>query len=238
MNMQMDIEYFDCVTSTNSVLADMAKNGALPGKTVVAWMQTEGRGRLGRTFVSPRGGIYMSMLLKNDDTMLLTARAGVAIKRAIEEITGLRVQIKWVNDILINGRKVAGILAQGMQDLVVVGVGINFCVDLRDLGSELADSAASLYKSRDDARVDAVDLVNAVARHMYGLAAETDNSRWLGEYRASSAVIGRRVNVWQAGVKTGSGMAVSVDDSCALHVLDESKGEMILSTGEITLRLD
>jgi len=234
---KIDIDYFDEVTSTNEVLRQMALDGEEPGKTVVAWKQTAGRGRLGRTFESPRGGIYISMLLEADSSMTLTAKAGVAAKRAIEEITDRKVQIKWVNDILYKGRKVAGILAQGIGDLVVVGIGINFNTDLKALGPELKDSASSLYNSWEEPDSDSMDLVNSLVRHMYDLAGDSDQS-WLREYRAASAVMGKKVRVFQAGRQTGSGVVTGIDDNCALHVLDEKKGEMILSTGEITIRLD
>jgi len=72
---------------------------------------------------------------------------------------------------------------------------------------------------------------------MYGLAENPDTPSWLDEYRSASVVIGKKVNIFQAGVRTGSGIATQIDENCALHVLDEKKGEVILSTGEITLRL-
>lgn len=238
----VDIDYYDEVTSTNEVLRQMALDGAKPGKTVVAWKQSAGRGRLGRTFESPRGGIYVSMLLPAESSMTLTARAGVAAKRAIEEVTDKKVQIKWVNDILYKGRKVAGILAQGIEDKVVVGIGINFNTDIKALGPELKDSAISLYNSWEEPDSDAVDLVNSLVRHMYELSwdigPQGPDASWLHEYRSASAVIGKRVKVFQAGRQTGSGLVSGIDDNCALHVLDEKKGEMILSTGEITIRLD
>ncbi len=233
----IDIDYYDEVTSTNEILRQMALDGAKPGKTVVAWKQSAGRGRLGRTFESPEGGIYISMLLPADSSMTLTAKAGVAAKRAIEEVTGKRVQIKWVNDILYKGRKVAGILAQGLGETVVVGIGINFNTDMGALGPELKDSASSLYNSWEEPDSDAMDLVNSLVRHMYALAGDDDPS-WLREYKGASAVTGKKVKVFQAGRQTGSGVVTEIDDNCALHVLDEKKGEMILSTGEITIRLD
>lgn len=233
----IDIDYYDEVTSTNEILRQMALDGAKPGKTVVAWKQSAGRGRLGRTFESPEGGIYISMLLPADSSMTLTAKAGVAAMRAIEEVTGKRVQIKWVNDILYKGRKVAGILAQGLGETVVVGIGINFNTDMGALGPELKDSASSLYNSWEEPDSDAMDLVNSLVRHMYALAGDDDPS-WLREYKGTSAVTGKKVKVFQAGRQTGSGVVTEIDDNCALHVLDEKKGEMILSTGEITIRLD
>jgi len=235
--MNIDICYYDDITSTNEVLKQMALDGAEAGKVLVAWHQSQGRGRLGRTFESPSGGIYMSMLLDNDNTMLLTAKAAVATRRAIEQNTDRKVGIKWVNDIILNGKKVAGILAQGAGDKVVVGIGINFCTDIAAMDSSVRDIADSLYKKWQTPECDAIDIVNTLVREMYDLACETDTSSWLEEYRSASVVLGKKVNIFQAGQRTGSGTALSIDENCALHVLDEKKGEVILSTGEITLRL-
>jgi BirA family biotin operon repressor/biotin-[acetyl-CoA-carboxylase] ligase len=235
--MNIDICYYDDITSTNEVLKQMALDGAESGKVLVAWHQSQGRGRLGRTFESPAGGIYMSMLLDNDNTMLLTAKAAVATRRAIEQNTDRKVGIKWVNDIMLNGKKVAGILAQGVADKVVVGVGINFCTDIAAMDASVRDIADTLYKKWQTPECDAIDIVNSLVREMYDLASESDTSSWLEEYRSASIVLGKKVNIFQAGQRTGSGTAVSIDENCALHVLDEKKGEVILSTGEITLRL-
>jgi len=236
--MNIDICYYDDITSTNEVLKQMALDGAESGKVLVAWHQSQGRGRLGRTFESPAGGIYMSMLLDNDNTMLLTAKAAVATRRAIEQNTDRKVGIKWVNDIMLNGKKVAGILAQGVADKVVVGVGINFCTDIAAMDASVRDIADTLYKKWQTPECDAIDIVNSLVREMYDLASESDTSSWLEEYRSASIVLGKKVNIFQAGQRTGSGTAVSIDENCALHVLDEKKGEVILSTGEITLRLN
>ncbi len=234
--MNIDISYYDDITSTNEVLKQMALDGAQSGKVLVAWHQSQGRGRLGRSFESPKGGIYLSMLLDNDSTMLLTAKAAVATRRAIEQNTDRKVGIKWVNDIILNGKKVAGILAQAVNDKVIVGIGINFCTDIDALDPAVRDIADTLYKKWQTPECDAIDIVNTLVREMYDLASEKGPS-WLDEYRGASVVLGKKVNIFQAGVRTGSGIATAIDENCALHVLDEKKGEVILSTGEITLRL-
>ena len=235
--MKADITYYDCVTSTNALLLAEAAEGAEPGRTLVAWKQMQGRGRLGRLFESPEGGIYMSMLTETDSSMLLTAKAAVAVKRAVEQETGRKVRIKWVNDILCNGKKVAGILAQGAGKLTVTGVGINFTTAPEAFSPQVRDSVISLYGPGEKTRDDAVRIAELIAENMYTLAESQDDSSWFDEYRAGSAVLGHRVDVFQGGVKTGSGTAVLIDEKCALHVIDERKGEMILSTGEVTLRL-
>ena len=120
--------------STNTDLRALALTGAAEGTTLIADTQTGGRGRRGRTFASPEGGVYLSTLLRpapNTKTGLITCLAAVAACRAIESLCSLWVEIKWVNDLYLNGRKVAGILAEGVLapdgtlSAVVIGIGIN-----------------------------------------------------------------------------------------------------------------
>src|SRR5688500_14004340 len=125
--------------STNDVAARLAELGAEEGTTVVAEMQTAGRGRHGRVWFSPSGaGLYVSVIIRpgsgtlheNNPAGLLTLASGVAIAEAVRAVTGLPAQIKWPNDVLIGGRKLAGILAEaavqaGALQFVVVGFGVN-----------------------------------------------------------------------------------------------------------------
>ncbi len=232
--MKIDIRVFEEVESTNATLIEMAKNGAEDGRVVVAWKQSAGRGRLGRSFESPKGGIYMSILLPLDDTMMLTAKAAVAVKRAILQETDKRTQIKWVNDMIFNGKKVAGILAQVCDNHVVVGIGINFCTPVADFSPEVQKTATSLYRNSKEADSDQMDLVNSIIRELCELS-QSDDKLWIGEYRAASCLIDRKVNIIQANRITGSGIVTEIDNNCALHIMDNGV-ETVLSTGEITIR--
>ncbi len=232
--MNIDIRVFEEVESTNSTLIEMAKNGAEDGRVVVAWKQSGGRGRLGRVFESPEGGIYMSVLLPFDDTMSLTAKAAVAVKRAILQETDKRTQIKWVNDIIYNGKKVAGILAQVCDNHVVMGIGINFCTPVDSFTPEVRSIATSLYRNQKEADSDQMDLVNSIVRELCDLT-QSDDKLWIGEYRASSCLMNKDVNIIQAGKITGSGRVTEIDNNCAIHIMDNGV-ETVLSTGEITIR--
>lgn len=232
--MNVDIRVFEEVESTNATLIEMAKNGAEDGRVVVAWKQSAGRGRLGRTFESPEGGIYLSVLLPFDDTMLLTAKAAVAVKRAILQETDKRTQIKWVNDIIYNGKKVAGILAQVCDNHVVIGIGINFCTPVSGFSADVQKIATSLYRNSKEADSDQMDLVNTLVRELCDLA-ESDDKLWIGEYRASSCLMDKKVNIIQADKIVGSGTVTEIDNNCALHIIDNGV-ETVLSTGEITIR--
>jgi BirA family biotin operon repressor/biotin-[acetyl-CoA-carboxylase] ligase len=112
-----DIDYRATVTSTNSVLKDLAAGGAREGTVVAAITQTAGRGRFGRSFYSPAdSGVYFSVLLRPGvgapDATLLTTAAAVAVARAVEDVTGAPARIKWVNDVYCGGKKVCGILTE------------------------------------------------------------------------------------------------------------------------------
>lgn len=230
----INISYYDSVTSTNEVLREMAQKGAPTGTVVVAWNQTNGRGRMDRTFFSPNGGIYMSMLLDMDPTLTITAKAAVAVRKAIYDETDRQTYIKWVNDLIYKGKKVCGILAEGIGDKIILGIGINFSCKQKLFPSDLQQTAISLYDGPEKADSDEVDLVNAIVRNMAEII--EDENKFLNDYRRYSCLIGKEVKVFQNNIQVGKGTAVSIDDNCALHVLDEKKGEMILSSGEVTIR--
>lgn len=130
------IQIYNTLGSTNTHAKHLALDGAPHGTVVLAHQQTEGKGRLGRSFDSPLSGIYLSMVIKPSfDPMLstlITNAAAVAVSEAIDEVCGLESRIKWVNDIYISGKKVCGILSEGLTDFetgqiesIIVGIGIN-----------------------------------------------------------------------------------------------------------------
>ena len=132
----------DCVTSTNDLLRAAAAEGAPEFTVIAAQRQTAGRGRQGRAFFSPpQTGLYLSMLLRPDmpaeDALRVTPMAAAAAARAAEQCAGRPVQIKWVNDLLLDGRKICGILAEaqfsaqtGKPDFIVLGIGINLTAQM------------------------------------------------------------------------------------------------------------
>ena len=117
----------DVTDSTNLRLKEMCRSGDRQVQLLCADSQTAGRGRLGRSFLSPENtGIYMSLLLPlPEDDLPLTVRAAAAVCRAVEEVTGQRLLIKWVNDLFLDGKKVCGILAEGVENMAVLGIGLN-----------------------------------------------------------------------------------------------------------------
>ena len=229
----------ECVDSTNAKIKDMALHCVAEGVTLIADRQTDGRGRRGRSFCSPEGGLYLSTLLRPQaplDAGRITCCAAVAAVRAVESLCDASVAIKWVNDLYLNGRKLAGILAEGVIDpdgafAVVLGVGIN--VGITEFPPELAAIATSL--ANEGFLVTREDLAAALLNEWERLYTTSDSAEWMEEYRRRSLVIGRTVTVVQ-GDATYLATAVAVTDEGHLLV-STPDGERELFSGEVSVRL-
>ncbi len=189
--------------STSRLLRALAESGAPAGTAVLAERQTAGRGRLGRSFASPPGGLYLSCLLRPaaapEALGALTARTAVAVRRAILRTSGLAPEIKWVNDLLMDGRKLCGILAEavvrgGRAESVILGIGINAETRREDFPPELRDTAASLAEFLP-APPDRLALAAALLTALDDLARDcpADRGEYLAEYRAACVTLGKRV---------------------------------------------
>ena len=234
----IDLHEYENLESTNKTLLDMAKEGAPAGTAVWAHTQSGGRGRLGRSFSSPEGGVYVSILLPlaadSEAAVRVTAMAGVAVMRTINQVCHKKCGIKWVNDIIYENKKVCGILAQGCEGKAVVGIGINYRTDLGKLPEDVREVASGLYRPDEDSP-DERAFTEALLRNIWELCTAGDEN-WLEEYKSSSTILGKEVLILQAGNVTGSGTATEIDDNCFLHVVGEDGKEMILSTGEVSIR--
>ena len=230
------VRRFAAVGSTNDVAA------ALPaGSVVVADQQTAGRGRRGHTWFSPpRAGLYVSVVLapaaaRVDPpraTMLLTLAAGVAIAEGIEAASGLATALKWPNDVVAGGRKLAGILAEGRGDLVVLGYGIN--VMAAAFPPELRDRATSLESEvgREVDRDLVLDETLAALSRRYDDLVDGRFDAILDAWRARAPrAVGAKVS-WIAQGVARSGVTCGIDDHGALLVRVDDGVERIIS-GEI-----
>ena len=228
-----------CVDSTNSKVKEMALHGAAEGCTLIADTQTGGRGRLGRTFHSPEGGLYLSTLLRpaeQIDPARITCRAAVAAARAIESLCDAKIDVKWVNDLYLNGRKLAGILAEGVLSpegkltAVVLGIGINvgpttFPEELRTVATSLANEGFAV--TREDV---AAAFLNGVEPALCA-----DAEVVMEEYRRRNLVLGRQVTVVR-GQESYPALATAITDEGYLRV-STPDGERVLTSGEVSLRL-
>jgi BirA family biotin operon repressor/biotin-[acetyl-CoA-carboxylase] ligase len=241
-----DIRVFQETTSTNDVVEKMARDEVKEGIVVFAESQTRGRGRLGRKWVSPaRKGLWFSVLLRPDlrpqAATQLTILSSVALRRAIEAETGLRAEIKWPNDILVNGRKTAGILTELRAELdrvqhLILGIGIDVNLNAGDFPSELRNHATSLK----------VELGKPVSRPELAVRAlrelDSDYARLRSgafpaladEWEARCTTIGHEVVICQ-GNRQIRGRAESLGDDGALLVRTEHGHLEPVTGGDVTL---
>ncbi len=191
--------------STNTALKAWAAHGAPPGTVFLAERQTAGRGRMGRSFLSPPGGLYLSYLLRPglppEDVGEITAWVAVAVRRALGRCCGLWPEIKWVNDLLWQGRKLCGILCESVLrgdevESLVLGIGINVAAGEEDFPPELRRTAASL-RTAGAAVPDRAVLAAELIRSLDEMAAEfpTAGEAYWREYRACCVTLGREVTL-------------------------------------------
>ena len=237
------IEVLEECASTNLLLKERAAQ--LPEwHTVIARRQTAGRGRMGRSFCSPAGsGLYMSVLLRPKlaaDAPLITTAAAVAVCRAAEALGSDRAEIKWVNDVLIRGRKVCGILTEagtGVEaetpDWAVLGAGINVTEPAGGFPPQIADIAGAVFPRHErDLRE---RLAAAFLRQFYAIYTALPERGFVAEYQARSCLVGKRVDVLQGG-QARRALALAVDDRCRLLVRYEDGTEQALFSGEVSVR--
>lgn len=220
------IHNLDETDSTNLYLRRI---DAPPFTAAVARTQNAGRGRLGRSFSSAEGGLYISFCTPFDRTLTLTAKAAVITARAIETAFGIRPGIKWLNDLVFNGRKVCGILAEGFGDRMITGIGVN--VRVPSFADELKETAGSLLPP-DDPRPDPVGALCDTLIHLFDMQIESD---LLDAYRSLLTTAGQQVDVIADGRTLFSGTATGVNESYQLLVRCPD-GIRTVGTGEVSVR--
>jgi BirA family biotin operon repressor/biotin-[acetyl-CoA-carboxylase] ligase len=241
-----DIRVFEETTSTNDVIEKLAHDGVKEGVVVFAESQTKGRGRLGRKWISPaRKGLWFSILLRPDlrpqEATRLTVAAATALRRAIHAETGLQPEIKWPNDILIGGKKVAGILTEMSAELdrvkhLILGIGVDVNLEATELPPELRRLATSL-KIESGQAISRPELAAAILRELdedYARIADGKFPQLADEWEKHCATIGRNVTV-QTGGRKISGRAESLDDDGSLRVRTEHGHLERVIGGDVTL---
>ena len=216
-------EHHETIGSTNDRARELAEQGAAHGTLVTAGEQTAGRGRQGRSWATPPGTAIAASLVLTEFDDLLPLRAGLAVA----DVAGEGALVKWPNDVWIDGRKIAGILAESRSEprWAVLGIGVNVAVDVDALPPDAAAVAGSLGKSAEDVEPTLSALLSALETR---LAQDRDGA--LNDLRRRDALRGEPVR-WQDGEGTGAG----IDDSGALLVTLPNGGQTTLSAGEVTL---
>ena len=232
--------YLDETTSTNIDAKRLSSEGVKPPFLVCTPKQNGGRGRLGRRFESPRGGVYFSLVLSGDkiaSPSLVTISAAWAISDVMERLTGVETSIKWVNDVYIKDKKAVGILTEGIVNMeegglsqVVIGCGVNLKSKKEDFSPELQDIVTSFYPSGESS-VNRVDVVAQCAKAIIK-AQEID---FLEEYRKKCFVIGKDIYVVRMNEKKPA-KALKIDKDGHLVVRYNDGSVESLSSGEVSIR--
>ncbi len=249
-----DITSYSMISSTNTVLKSLAHEGAAEGTVLVSEAQSAGRGRMGRAFHSPSdSGLYMSVLLRPEmsvrDATQITTMAAVAGARAAEKISASAnaVKIKWVNDLFLRGKKIAGILTEaellpgtGRLSYAVAGIGFNLYSPPAGWPDGLDGIAGSIFgRPSDKAEIDPrPTLAAAFLNELYSLYKKLPSRGYIAEYRRRMLVLGKKVQVLQDQELLYEALALDVNDDCDLVVLPVgSETPLTLNSGEVRVKL-
>ena len=237
----------DTVDSTSTFLRELYENGARNKTVAIANEQTNGRGRKGKKFFSPAdAGIYMSVLIKPDFPLdkpaIITTSAAVSVCRAIKKVLNIQPQIKWVNDIYIDNKKVCGILTESITSFqnpkkraIILGIGINIFKPNIDYPPEILDIAAPIIK--DDCIIEGVKerLIAEVLNEFFNLYKQ-DSASIFSEYKELLFLIGKRIKV--IGLENFDAEVLDLAEDFSL-IVKKDDGEILnLFSGEISIKLD
>lgn len=242
-----NIQVFDTIDSTNTRLKEMARAGVPEGTVLLSHSQTGGRGRLGRSFHSPKNkGIYFSLLLRPgvpaSQMMHLTCAVGVAVCDAVEAVMDFRPGIKWINDLVAGRKKVGGILTElsidpeGTVTAAVIGIGINCCHSREDFPPELQDIATSL-QAHTGRHCDQSRLVAALICELYRMRKTLISGKGavMERYRKDCITIGKEIQVIR-DAQWRPGLAADVLEDGQLLVRYPDGTQEPVDSGEVSIR--
>ena len=235
------VTVFNILDSTNDYLKSRA--GELRGDfhVVCARAQSSGRGRRGKSFYSPDGGCYFSVLIDpeadNSSVSSFTLCAAVCVARSISELTGIKCGIKWVNDVLIDTKKVCGILCESVigtdsRTRIICGIGVNLREPAGGFPAEIADKACALEQFTEPPLPE--DLITDVIERIHGYAPRYDIRDYIDDYRALSCVIGNDVQ-YVCNDETIPARVLGIGDDGSLLIRDRLGNDRSVITGSIII---
>lgn len=240
-----DIFFYNTVSSTNTIAAELAEKYA-EGVIVLAESQEKGRGRLGRSWISPAGvNVYMSIITKPEidpkDATLITIMTAVGCAIGLRRATGLDVKIKWPNDLMVSDRKLGGILtemktAPGRIIFAIIGIGINVNADIDSFPDDVRETATSI-KIETGASYPRTEIIVEILNEIdrwYRILKEMGRKTILSEWQRLTSTLGREVKV-TVGKETFSGFAESIDDEGMLILRLPSGVLKRISAGDLTI---
>ena len=232
------------VASTNTLAMEMAANGTPEGTVVIAETQTKGKGRLGRKWISPKGNLYFSVVLRPNVPMhkapLITLMGAVAVASAIRTICGLEAGIKWPNDILISGKKVSGLLTEmsAEQDRIrhiVLGIGVDVNMEMGELPPEVRSLTTTLA-AEAGAKINRIALLQQLLRDLESWYQKflKNDADILEEWKKLNVTVGNRVTVSGMG-ESLVGLAQGVDNEGRLIVRLDDGTIRTVAAGDVTI---
>jgi len=233
------------LTSTNEIAKELALRGAKEGTVIVAETQTKGKGRLKRKWISPVGGVWFSIILRPRAepryAPKLTLMASVAVAKTVSKLFPLKAEIKWPNDVLINRKKVCGILTEANTkgetlEFVVIGIGINANFNVDELPFSLRGSSTTLREELKR-EIDRESLLHALLEETesyYNLFTKAKFDAILTEWRTLAGFLGSYVEVGSHGEKI-RGRAVDIDEDGALIVKLKDRTLRRVASGDVTV---
>jgi len=240
-----EIEFYESVGSTNNIAYELAEKDRPEGTAVIANEQTKGKGRLGRTWVSPEEkGIYLSCILRPaimlNEVPKITLVAAVGVVKAIRKFAGIEALIKWPNDILVSDRKVGGILTELKAEMdrvnfAVLGIGINVNTPKKNLPKEGTSLKEESKSSTDFSRVELVKILLQSLEDEYVKFKENGFSVIRKELKSFSCTLGREVSVSSAANGSFKGKAVDIDENGTLIVELANGSRKTFVSGDVTL---
>ena len=245
-NLPVEIEILESVPSTNTFLKQQAAEGEKEGKIIIAKQQTAGKGRLGRTFCSPKGtGLYLSILLRPkilpEKSLYITTAAAVATAEAIETVSGKKPEIKWVNDLFLNGKKCCGILTEASLDLesggleyAVLGIGIDLCRPENGYPQELEKIIGCVFETKPSEETKS-RLAAEIIKNFFVYYKNLAQKPFLEKYRRRSLLTGHEITVLSDPPKAA--VAIGIDDDFGL-IVQIPEGRTVLRSGEVSVRLN
>lgn len=248
-NNEFNINVYKTINSTNTAIKEMAINGEKEGAVIISEEQTEGRGRLGRRFHSPKDtGIYMSILLRPQISasisFLITTAAAVAVSEAIEAVSDKEAKIKWVNDIYCDNKKVCGILTEASFnfqsntiDYAVLGIGINVMAPKEGFAKEIKDIATGIFEDYSHTSINIRSkLIAEILDRFWDYYKHIEDRSFLKSYKMRSLLINKEVTIF-SNKSCEKATVLEIDDECRLKVKMEDGTIRLLSSGEVSIKL-
>jgi len=236
------IYYFDTINSTQNFAIELASRPQENGTIVIAEKQTQGRGRVGRKWTSPSGGIWLSVILRPEfeisTSTLFPMMSSLALAIAIEKVLGSRPKLKWPNDLTVNNKKVAGILVDasvesGKTEYIIIGVGINFKINVQEVEKTIKNTGnyygvATLVNKNN--KTNPAKLVQAFLfelERLYSLFLDGNSEYIIKQWTKRSSTIGKVISV---ALSTGpiQGKAIKIDSDGALVISSKGKNRRVI----------